>query len=246
MKIANIIEEGKVGGPQIRIVNIAHFLKNKITTVVIMPDTNSSKFQILCAQKKIHFKAFPISRITKEWRIALKYVFFSLSEVIRIAIYLRKNNFDIIHVSGGSWQYKGVIAGKIAGLKVIWHLNDTYKPLVIRKIFSVVSRFSNEFIFASEATKSYYKSLLKRETKGYVIPSGVNTKKFDPKVKYKGDELIISKMKNKFIIGMIANISPEKGIDDFVRAASKVNAKVKDCHFLVIGRIFENQKKYTV
>jgi len=199
---------------------------------------------MLCRHNQIQFKTFPISRITKEWRTALKYVFFSIFEVIRIAIYLKKNNFDIIHVSGGSWQYKGVIAGKIAGIKVIWHLNDTSRPFIIRKFFSWISVFSNEFIFASEATKSYYKRLIKGKKRGYVIPSGVNTKKFNPKVKYKGDEVIISKFKNKFIIGMVANISPEKGFDDFVRVVSQVNTKVKDCQFVVIGKIFDNQKNY--
>jgi len=244
MKVANIIEEGKVGGPQIRIVNIAKSIQNKITTVVIMPSSNSQQFQALCNKSQIKFKVISISRITKEWRVALKYLFFSFFEVIRIALYLRKNNFDIIHVSGGSWQYKGVIAGKIAGVKVIWHLNDTYTPFLLRKVFSLISVFSDGFIFASQASKSYYKELIKVKKEGYVIPSGVDTKKFSPNVKYKGDELIISQMSDKFVIGMVANINPVKGIENFVRIAKEVNAKVKNCQFVVIGKIYKNQEDY--
>ena len=56
IKVANIVEEGKVGGPQVRIVNIAKFLQNKITTVVIMPNSNSHKFQLLCSRNQINFK----------------------------------------------------------------------------------------------------------------------------------------------------------------------------------------------
>jgi glycosyltransferase involved in cell wall biosynthesis len=244
IRIANIIEEGKVGGPQVRIVNIANFIQNKATTVVIMPKSNSREFQILCGKNQIKFKTLPISRITKEWRVVLKYLFFSFFEVIRIAFYLRKNNFDIVHVSGGSWQYKGVIAGKIAGVKVIWHLNDTYTPFLLRKAFSLISVFSDGFIFASEASKSYYKGLIKAKKEGYIIPSGVDTKKFSPNAKYKGDELIISQMSGKFVIGMIANINPVKGIENFVRVAKVVNAKVNNCQFVVIGKIYENQENY--
>jgi len=244
MKVANIIEEGKVGGPQIRMVNIAKSIQNKITTVVIMPSSSSQQFQTLCNKSQIKFKVMSISKITKEWRVALKYLFCSFFEVIRIALFLRKNNFDIIHVSGGSWQYKGVIAGKIAGVKVIWHLNDTYTPFLLRKMFSLISVFSDEFIFASQASKSYYKGLIKTKKEGYVIPSGVDTKKFSPNVKYNGDELTISQMSDKFVIGMIANINPVKGIENFVRVAKEVNAKVKNCQFVVIGKIYENQETY--
>ena len=244
IKVANIVEEGKVGGPQVRIVNIAKFLQNKITTVVIMPNSNSHKFQLLCSRNQINFKIFPISRITKEWRVMLRYIFFSSFETVRIAFYLRKNNFDIVHVSGGSWQYKGVIAGKIAGIKVIWHLNDTYTPLFLRRVFSFVSVFSDEFIFASEASKSYYKGLIKGKKEGYIIPSGVDTKKFSPNAKYQGDELIISQMIEKFVIGMVANINPVKEIENFVRIAKEVNDKVENCQFVVIGKIYENQESY--
>jgi len=244
IKVANIIEEGKVGGPQIRIINIARCIKDEITTVVVMPESDSKKFQILCNRNQVNFQTFPISKITKEWKVAMRYVFFSIFEIIRIAHFLRKNNFDIVHVSGGSWQYKGIVAGKMARIKVIWHLNDTHTPFIFRKIFSLISPFSDRFIFASEASRSYYEGLIRGGKEGCIIPSGVDTKKFSPGTKYQGDELIISQMNNEFVIGMVANINPVKGIENFVRVAREVNAKVKKCQFVIVGKIYKNQKKY--
>ena len=44
LRVANIIEEGKLGGPQIRIANVAHALTGKVETTVILPKDNSEKF----------------------------------------------------------------------------------------------------------------------------------------------------------------------------------------------------------
>lgn len=45
MRIANIVEEGKVGGPQVRIVMVAYALKERVETTVIMPVENSEVFR---------------------------------------------------------------------------------------------------------------------------------------------------------------------------------------------------------
>ena len=127
--VANIIEEGKIGGPQIRIIQVAKFIEKYVKTVVIMPQENSNEFQLRCQSLEVPFRAIPLSRITKELKPALRYLFFTLGEIFQLIRFFRQEKFDIIHVSGGIWQFKGAIAGKLAGRKVVWHLNDTYMPL---------------------------------------------------------------------------------------------------------------------
>ena len=77
IKVANIIEESKLGGPQIRIVNIANALKDIVETTVILPKENSDNFITLLKKLKVNFKSFSLSRITKNYKVALKYIFFS-------------------------------------------------------------------------------------------------------------------------------------------------------------------------
>ena len=129
IRIANIIEEGRMGGPQIRIVRLASYPIAGIETTVLLPRRDSA---VLCENLKkedVRFQTFRLSHITRQPTVALQYVIFSIFEILSIYAYLKKEAFDIVHVSGGAWQYKGLIAGKLARIKVVWHLNDTQLPV---------------------------------------------------------------------------------------------------------------------
>lgn len=243
IRVANIVEEGKLGGPQIRIVVAAAAMMRNVETTVIMPNENSEAFRKRCDDEGIRYKAMPISRITTEWRVALRYVFFFIIEIARIVRFLKKEKFDLIHVSGGSWQYKGVIAGKIAGIKVLWHLNDTSMPKLFRYLFSVISRLADGFIFASERSKHYYGSLITSEKPTYVIPAPVDTSVFSPAAtSYQGK--LVEQLSGKVVIGTVANVNPVKGLETLIQAASLVNETSRDVCFIVIGAVYKNQQRY--
>lgn len=244
LRIANIIEEGKLGGPQIRMIMAATAMKGRVDTTVIMPTDNSEKFIDRCEAEGIKYKAMSISRITKEWRVALRYIFLSIFEVSEITRFLKSEKFDLIHVSGGSWQYKGVVAGKLAGIKVLWHLNDTAMPVLFRRIFSIFSTMADGFIFASESSKQYYGSLCKRGAPVFVVPAPVDTSIFNPAAvpPYSGE--FNTRLKDKIVIGTVANVNPVKGLEDLIKVASILNGMVQNVCFIVVGAIYQNQHKY--
>ncbi len=244
LRVANIIEEGKIGGPQLRLTKVANAISDSVETTVVMPYENSLAFRELCNSLNINYKSFWMSRITKEPIVAIRYAFFFPYEVIRLAIYFKKEKFDLIHISGGSWQFKGVLAGKLAGIKVLWHLNDTYVPGFIRFFFRYFSYLSTGFIFASNRSLDYYQKLIPKERSFFVIPAPVETKKFDPQHTFVGDQELIDSLNGKLVIGTIANISPIKGLDLLIDVASYLSDMNLDVVFLVVGPVYNNQKNY--
>ena len=50
---------------------------------------------------------------------------------------------------------QGVFAAKLAGIQVLWHLNDTSIPLIFRILFSLISKYVDCFVFASERSRQY-------------------------------------------------------------------------------------------
>ena len=146
IRVANIIEEAKLGGPQVRVTRIAKCLFREVETTVVMPHNNSKDFRDLLNRERIRFRALYLTRITKEPFAALQYLMFSFFEIFSLYILFKKEAFDIVHASGGAWQYKGVIAGKLAGCKVIWHLNDTALPGVFRFLFHQLSSIPDFYI----------------------------------------------------------------------------------------------------
>ncbi len=244
IRVANVIEEGKLGGPQVRIASVSRVLGERVETTVVMPNENSVVFRNRCDVLGVKFKTFWMSRITKEWKVALRYILFTPFEVLRLAIYFKNEGFDLIHASGGSWQYKAIIAAKLAGIKVLWHLNDTSMPWVFQQLFVFFSRFVDGYIFASERSKQYYDSLIEDKKPEFIIPAPVDTSNFDPSLHYDSDETLIQAWEGKVVIGTVANINPIKGLEVFIKAAAEVSHRVDNLFFVVVGPVYSNQRDY--
>ena len=148
-------------------------------------------------------------------------------------------------MSGGCWQSKGVFAAKIAQIKVVWELNDTYTPTLVRVFFFFFSRMANGFIFASDRTRKYYKKFISINTKSFVIQSPVDINLFDPNKKIKNEKFLNKKkFKKKIIIATVGNINPNKGHITFLKTAKNLMEYQKKIIFIVVGPIYKSQKKY--
>lgn len=244
LRIANLIEEGKLGGPQVRICAVAAALKGQADTTVIMPLQNSGAFRRRCDALGVSYRVLPITRITKEWSAAVRYVLFSVFEVLRLTREFKKGGFDLVHVSGGSWQFKGVLAAKLAGKKVLWHLNDTSMPGFIRRLFSVISPLADGFIFASERSRAYYDGMVREDQPEFVVPAPVDGRAFDPSGEHLGERELLEHWTGKLVVGTVANISPVKGLDVLIRSAAKLKKLGFDVQFVVIGAIYPSQQRY--
>ena len=246
IRVANIVEEGRIGGPQIRIALIASALNSKkIHTTVIFPKKDSRDFQKLCKKNGISYLMTPITTLRRDLVTIFLYIISFPFEVLMLSKILKNNRYDVVHLSGGSWQYKGLFAAKLAGVKVIWHLNDTYTPVFIRGIFSLVSYFANSFIYASYRTKKYYEKLIPNKNKNFLIQSPVDINFFNPDINFKVKKFYKKiNLKNKIVIGTVANVNPVKGLETFLKAAVEISSNKKDVIFLIIGSVHHNQRKY--
>ena len=225
-------------------VMIANALRDEVDTVVIMPSQNSVAFQRKCEACEVDYVTFPISRLTREFSVALRYVFCFVYEVFLISRYLRKEDFDLVHISGGSWQYKGVIAANLAGIKSLWHLNDTNSPNFVLRVFGILSGLADGFVFSSQRTKQYYSPLLNSRVPASVILPPVDAERF---TRAKGLNLINSYMQRwegKLVIGTVCNINPVKGLETLIHAAALVNEALENVQFIIVGPVYSRQQRY--
>ena len=244
ISIGNFIEEAKVGGPQLRMAYVASSFPSKIKTTLIFPEKDSKFFKKKCNLLGIKYVSFPLTKINRGWLNILKYLILFPFDVLRVSNIFRKNYFDIIHISGGSWQVRGVIAAWLTGKKIIWELNDTYSPKMIRIIFFFLSHLADGFLYASLRTKKYYNKLVPKKNKFFLIQSPVDTNFFDPNLNYNTNKLRKKlNLNNKLVIGTVCNINPVKGLDTYIEAA-KAFLTNKDIVFLIIGEKYKSQENY--
>ena len=243
MRVACIVEEGKLGGPQISIATLCAELATQVDFTIIMPKVNSERFQELCNKLKIKFEALPITGLTRQPVFLLKYGLFFVYEILLLSVFLRRNGFSCVYVCGGSWQFKGLLAGKIAGCKILWHLNDTYMPKSILWIFRCLAPLANGFICASHRTSNFYEKYFNSSTSNFIIHPPVDTNYFSPK-KMLFDQSLDEK---KIIIGTVCNINPVKNLELLIKAFCKANNRKQTTglyQLRIAGPVFDSQRKY--
>ena len=243
MKIANVIEEGKLGGPQVRMVRVAEAMSDRAETLIVMPRANSGPFREICEAHNVRYCTLSLTRITKEWGAALAFVLFSPWEVLRLACLLRRERIDLVHASGGSWQYKAVIAAWLAGVPSVWHLNDTSILGWIRHLFRLVQPLASGFIFASHRSADYYGAELVGRLHA-VVPSTVDIARFDPARSYTIDDTLRDRLGTTPLIGTVANVNRIKGLNLLIEAFALARERVPELRLVIVGPVHANQTAY--
>ena len=236
MKVLNIIEESRLGGPQLRIIKVADFLFHNydITTHILSPKRFSSDFLSLSSSFGIPHSTINLNSISRSpFLLFLFFVSFPF-DLLKMLFFIKKNKFSLIHISGGSWQWKGAICSIILRKKFIWHLNDTYMPKIILYIFKALSLKSSGFIFAGNSVLNFYKDYLPKldDIPHAIIPAPINN--FAP-IQYKNTA------KHPLRVGMLCNINKTKRVDRFVDAAYLLYKSFPhNFTFHVMGSISDN------
>jgi len=241
VKVLNIILDPRLGGPQWRIAEVAKRLKEEgIETIVVFPDKDSEKFKKLLNDYGIEYRAIKLNKLSKSIVGFLKWKITFIPQILRLKRLIKKENPDVVHCNA-SWQWKGVIASKLAKKKVVWHLNDTKMPFYIKIVFKYLVKKVDGIIVAGSRVKGYYLKNFIIEKPILEIQAPVDTEKFNPDIVKPNKNLL--KYKGIRILS-VGNVNPYKGFECFIDAANILNKKYKDLWFFVAGNLFDTQKKY--
>jgi len=246
LKVINVILDERIAGPSLRILSVAKKLKEKdIETVVIMP-RGDQEFALELKSNNIRYHSLNNYRIrnTKNPFPNLLWIFFLPISAFRIARIIRRERADIIHCNG-LVHIVGGLAGRIAGIKVFWHLNDLAVPKLLLGIFKpLVESLADHIVFASKAVESFFGTVRKGLSKG-ILYAPVDTSLFDPLSTIGAKE----KIRKSFgipmdipVIGMVGNINYLKGVTDFVKAAGIISRSRPDVMFLHVGAKLSTKK----
>ena len=242
IRVANIIEDGRYGGPQARIVAVAEKAQSKgINTIVICPEKEIDRFYAEAFKRNLEIFSIPMNRLGKKPKQIIKYFLTLPKEIFFLTKLLKKERIDIVHCNSAR-QYKGVMAGRFSGKKVIWHLQDTFSPATIKMQFFIIALFVDCFIAAGKRVQQYYLGrfpLTRKPVK--TIQAPVDTEFFDPNLGCQ-DKLIAASPGIKIV--SVGNINPAKGYLYFVDAASYLRPENEAFSFWIVGEALESQRHY--
>lgn len=244
LRVANIIEEGRYGGPQKRIVQVASGLREKgIESVVFLPGEESDRFCRELEFAGVAYRAINIHRLGRQWRMWMVFILTFFSDVKAICRVLRQEKYDVVHVSGGSWQFKGIVAARLLGLPVLWHLNDSKMVPEALGLFRLIARWlAAGFLVTAHRVYQYYIKGTPLEKKpAYFVQAPVDTVKYD-RERTVPDKDIMAYSGIKIV--SVANINPTKGIENLIRAAALLLDRKVDFNVFVIGPVYQSQQDY--
>lgn len=247
LKIANIIEEGRYGGPQARIVAVAERLNRRgIETIVIFPSKDSDLFHRKLTSKGIQYRRLDLRRLTRQKVHLIKYFFFFMQEVFALVRVIKQENVDIVHCNSPR-QIKGVIAGRLAGKKVVWVLNDTSSPRVVFWLFLLLSKCCNGSILTGKRVQNYYLITPRlRAIPHVIIRPPVDTGRFNPGNVINQQHNLLKRNGSNLNIVTIANVNPVKGLEYFIEMVHILNRNGKKANFFIVGPQFQSQRKYSM
>jgi glycosyltransferase involved in cell wall biosynthesis len=235
--VINIDEEGRFGGPERRIINVAKELSNiGVRTTIVMPHLDSDIFEKYATENNVDYKKLNITRLTLEKKYLLKYVVRFFFELILLYKFLRKENPDVVHVNG-AYQFKSILAAFLAKKKIVWHLNNQHAHKAVKFVFDFLKKhMSLSFIVASQKAKEYFIpnascNTFVTEIHAPIIPGEILQKK-----NYN--------FSDEIVIGTITNMSPQKDIVTFIRAAHQIKLNYPNVVFCIGGAIHSSQKEH--
>lgn len=244
LKIANVTEDSRFGGPQRWILTVSGKLNNfGLDQIIIFPIGDSDRFYKELNAQGVKINQISLHRLTKEKKHLINFVFLFIPEMVSLYRLFKKEGVDIVHCNN-SWQFKGLIAGRLAGKKVVWHLHETSTPFFINIILKFLARyFTDAFIVAGERVRNYYLGDQKLSGKPIMqMQAPVDTSLFDPE-KVKKDQRITDYPGLKIIT--VGNINPTKGLEYFIEMASILNQRYHNVNFFVVGPHFGSQRVYS-
>lgn len=236
MRVLNILDEDRFGGPQKRVQMISLELKRfGIFNKVLFPATCDSVFEENLKERQIEFLRIKFSKLENSILGWAKYLFTFIPDIARVRGVILGDRIDLAHINNVR-NIKPLIACLLTQCRFCWHITDAKTDFLSLCIFRFFSRFTTNIIYSSDAARRYYSRFIAMNPKKVIdiVPSCItldtNQKKTKP-----SDVLTIL---------MVGNISPVKGYDRLVKLVQSLKERNIQCKFVIIGSRLKTQEEY--
>lgn len=199
-----------------------------VRVVVVLPDEPGGAADLL-REAGAEVRVIALSRIRRNPLLALKWLARFVPDTLRLRRIIAEENADVVAVMR-SIDFQGAIAGRLNGVRVVWHVLDSAPPLWLRMFAGRVMRLLADVIPAMSPTIARMHGLDGVDRIRYIGPPS-NEAVFTPNVP-SGQAFGPKKGPR---VGVVAQLTPMKGIEYFIRAAENTSTHVPDAEFVVVG-----------
>jgi glycosyltransferase involved in cell wall biosynthesis len=227
LKVIHLVEDLKIGGAERVIADIALGLDRKKYDASVWCVTRGGETASELSEKRIEVKVLGISS------------FRNPLNTVRLARLLQAARPDIVHTHGYFASVIGRLAARRAGTPIILaHVHSTYWEYKKRHIMieRKLSRFTHKIICCSQAVESFVTNTEKiADNKTIVIYNGVDEERFSPSKNSTSIRAEFGMDEEAAVVGTVSSLTPHKGHEYLIQAASLVLSTLPAARFLVVG-----------
>jgi glycosyltransferase involved in cell wall biosynthesis len=178
-------------------------------------------------------------------RLHLRYIAGFAPEVGRIRRLIRMRRIDLV-VVGGLVNPHAAVAAHLERVPVVWQVLDMSTPAPLWGLLRpLVRRLAHALMFDGQALLDHYVGSAAGFPPSFVFYPPVDTERFRPSGEFRRrSREALGVPGDAPVVGMVANLNPEKGIEYFIRAAALIYRQCPDAWFLVVGAKYATHETY--
>lgn len=202
--------------------------------------------ELLCIRdSRIHIEANNLGLIIHPVKAG---GYFHPFTIIRTALLIKKCRYDLIHTQASKDLWILVPALKFTRIGIPLFLTKQIGSFLVKKdplhrfLYRRVNRI---FAISSMIKDNVLDTCPVHEKDVSLLHNGVNARRFSPDSVNRNQVREESGIKqDEIVIGMLARISPGKGHEEFIQAASVLNKKFSNLRFLIVGEASRGEDAY--
>jgi len=152
-----------------------------------------------------------------------------MAGILALARRLRQECVALVHTFDYYSNVRGVIAARLARARVIASQRDLGNLRSPRqeRLQRLALRLADRVLVNSPAVDNVVKAAGVRPERIALVPNGVDLDRFRPVLRARAPEVVV--------VGTLANLRPEKGVVDIVRAAALLRERCPDARVVLWG-----------
>ena len=238
MRVLSVQHYPVFGGPHNEIIRLEPELNARgIESIVALADEPGNALQRLTPYVEV--RSLPLSRARRsiDPRLNSRAVEDFRNDIQRLRGVIRRERADLVKVHGPH-NPQGAIAASLEDVPVVWVISSTRVPIGFRRVgIQLVKRLASAVLVTGRALLDSYPDGTSLESRAFAYYPPVDIAAFSPLPEPDRDairaELDIPAAAP--VVGTVANVNPQKGIETFLRAATEIRVRVENARFLIVG-----------
>ena len=236
------------GGPHAYVVELTDGLeRHGVQVTMVLPDEPGDAAGRM-RSAGVEVVQVPMRRIRATPSPSAQLRFFASlrADTRRLAEVMERTRAELVVLTGLVNPHAAFAARRL-GLPVVWQLVDTRAAAPLRRAsMSLVRRLADTVMVIGEATLRLHAPRRPLTMPVIRFFPAVNAERFLPSPERRAETRVELDIPAEVpVVGTVANLNPQKGIEYMIRAAPVIWRAHPDVHLLIVGARYETHRRYS-